>query len=118
MSTSKIPDPMSRRYLIERDLEAAEALAIAEAYLAEGRAPEAIVFLAKAGAGDRLAALGEQAIEQGDAFLLREVARATGREPSAQQWLSLSEAAESSGHLLYAITARRQATRGDEPGQD
>jgi sulfite reductase beta subunit-like hemoprotein len=118
LSTPKIPDPMSRRYLIEREIAASEALAIAEAYLADERASEAIVFLAKAGASERLAGLATQAIEQGDAFLLREVARATGREPSAAQWLALADAAERAGRLLYAVTARRQATRGDDSGQD
>lgn len=118
MKKSKIPDPMERRHWIERELGSAEALAIAEAYLAEDRAPEALAFLAKAGASEQLAAVAAQAVERGDAFLLREVARVTRDEPSPAQWQALAEAAEAAGRLLYAGTARRQAARGDDPSRN
>jgi hypothetical protein len=54
VARSKIPDPLARRHLIERSLQPAQALRVAEAYLEQGRALEAIEFLRKAEARDRL----------------------------------------------------------------
>jgi hypothetical protein len=107
-----IPDPMKRRHLVEEDLDAGRALALAEAYLAEGRVVEAIVFLEKAEARDRLTALREEAVAAGDFFLLRATAGALGEEVSPAVWLRLADAAEAAGKALYAHEARRQAQRG------
>ena len=80
MAKAKIPDPLERRHLVEKELPPAQALAIAEAYLAEDRCIEAVDFLRIAGAGEQLAELRERAIADGDAFLLRAVAaRRAGR---------------------------------------
>ncbi len=81
MARSKIPGPLERRLLVERNLGEARALQIAEAYLAEGRSVEAVDFLRIGNAADRLRELRRQAVESGDAFLLRAVATATGEEP-------------------------------------
>jgi hypothetical protein len=62
VARSKLPDPLSRRHLVERELPAAQALELANAYLGEGRRVEAVDFLRKAGAADRLAALRAEAI--------------------------------------------------------
>ena len=35
MARAQIPDPLSRRHLVEREMPAAQSLQIAEAYLAE-----------------------------------------------------------------------------------
>jgi hypothetical protein len=113
MPGSRIPDPLERRHLIERDLPAARALEIAEAYLAEERAAEAVVFLAKAGAHDRLAQLADAAVEAGDVFLLTEIGRARGVDPEPEVWERLAEAARRAGKQLYAETALRQAHRGE-----
>jgi len=107
----KLPDPLSRRHLLERDLPAAQALATAEAYLAEGRSVDAIDFLAMADAPERLAELRAQAVEAGDLFLLRAVARASGTAPTRDEWAALAAAAEAAGNLAYAADARRQAER-------
>jgi hypothetical protein len=106
-----IPDPLERRHLVERPLDPARALAIAEAYLAEERAQEAVAFLARAQATDRLEAVWRLAIQQGDPFLLREVAAALGRQPDAASWRELAEAAAAAGKDRYAAEARRQETR-------
>jgi len=106
-----IPDPLERRHLIEGALEPSRALAIAEAYLAEGRAQEAVAFLKRANAADRLEGIWRQAVSEGDAFLLREAASALGREPDAATWSALAEAAGSAGRDRYAAEARRQAER-------
>ena len=42
MARPKIPGPLERRHLIERELAPAQAIKTAEAYLAEGRAIEAV----------------------------------------------------------------------------
>jgi len=111
MAKRTIPNPLERRHLLEHDLEPARALAIADAYIAEARSLEAVAFLRKAGAQDRLEALIQEALRQGDAFLLREVEQALGREPDATLWRQLADAAAAAGKDRYAAEARRQAER-------
>ena len=86
MPKSRMPDPLRRRHLLESELPKAEAAAVADAYLAEGRSLEALGFLAKAGDRDRLRAIRDEAVEAGDAFLLREVSVFLGEEPGAERW--------------------------------
>jgi hypothetical protein len=111
VARNAIPDPLERRHLIERELDASRALAIAEAYLADGRATEAVAFLRKARAESRLEALWLEAVQGGDPFLLREIAQALGREPDAAAWRQLGDAAAAAGKDRYAGEARRQAER-------
>jgi hypothetical protein len=112
VAKSKIPDPLKRRLLIEEKLDASRALAIGEAYLAEGRAAEAVAFLEQAEAEERLAELRDEALEAGDVFLLRATAGALGEEIEAETWERVAEIAEAAGKALYAREARRQAQRG------
>jgi hypothetical protein len=112
VARSKIPGPLERRHLIERKLAPAQALRTAEAYLAEGRALEAVEFLAKAGDEEGLQTLRREALEAGDVFLMRAVASAMGKAPDRDEWLALAAAAEASGKQRYAADARRQAERG------
>jgi hypothetical protein len=114
MARSRIPDPLERRHVIERSLAPAQAERVAEAYLGESRRLEALVFLGQAGAQERLAELRRQAIDEGDAFLLRAVANTTGEPPRREEWLELAAAAEAAGKERYAADARRQAERGEE----
>lgn len=114
MARSSLPSPLERRHLVERELPAAQALRLAEAYLQEERAWEAIEFLAKAGARERLVSLGDQAIAAGDAFLLREVSRALGEAPSVEAWRALLETAERTGKERYAAEARRRIQSAEE----
>ena len=111
MARSVIPDPLERRHLIERPLDAARARAIAEAYLAEGRTVEAVAFLRKAEDQGRLDALWQQALSEGDPFLLREVAQALRREPDLAAWRQLEGAAAAAGKDRYAADAHRQVER-------
>jgi hypothetical protein len=113
MARSPIPDPLSRRHLIERQLNPEAALRVAEAYLEQGRTVEAVEFLRKAGAAERLDALRREAVESGDAFLLRSVGTASGRRGSASEWRALQAAANAAGKLRYAADAGRQADRGE-----
>jgi len=114
LARAKIPGPLERRHLVEKDLPPAQALAIAEGYLAQDRCVEAVDFLALAKDSGKLAELRERAIQEGDAFLLRSVARAEGRTPTRDDWHQLSEAARARGLDRYADEARRQSERSDE----
>ena len=109
MAKSSIPDPLERRHLIERDLPPARLRAIADAYLESGRGLEALDFLRRAGAAERLAELRARAIETGDAFLLRAVATASGSPPEREEWRALAQAAAAAGKERYALDAGRQA---------
>lgn len=111
---TKIPGPLDRRHLIERALGADAARALAEAYVADGRIWEAVAFLVKADARDRLAELREEATQAGDAFLVRELSRALGDEPTPERWSAVAEAARVAGKERFAEQARRLADR--QPG--
>ena len=111
MAKSHIPDALERRHLVEREIPAAQALRIAEAYLDAGREIEAVDFLRKARAAEKLAELRRQAIERGDAFLLRSIAIAAGEAPRRDEWEALAQAAASAGKQRYADEGRRQARR-------
>ena len=117
MARRRIPDALERRTLVEADLAPERALAIAEAYLDEGREVEAVAFLEKAGARDRLLELQRRAIEAGDAFLLQQVALALGAEPDRVAWDALARAAEAAGKELYAQEARRRAEHAPPEGE-
>ncbi|HVN38486.1 MAG TPA: hypothetical protein VMW19_10005 [Myxococcota bacterium] len=114
MARSKLPDPLARRHLVERELPLAQALELAESYLGAGRRLEAVDFLRKAGASDRLVALRAEAIADGDAFLLRRVADAMASAPTREEWQALAQSAERAGKDRYAGEARRQAERGED----
>ena len=111
---AKIPNPLERRHLVEKELPADQARAIADAYLADGRSLEAIDFLKLAGAGEGLAELRSRALAEGDAFLLRAVANAQGRPPTRDDWQKLAAAATATGRERYALEARRQLERGGD----
>ena len=111
MAKSAIPSPLERRQLIERDVAPEASLRLADAYLADGRAWEAIAFLQKAGAQDRLSALREEAVTSGDYFLVRELTRVLGDELPAARWRDTSAAATAAGLERYAASAHRMAER-------
>jgi hypothetical protein len=111
MARPVLPDALARREWLEQPLDAARALAVAEAYLAEDRAAEAVAFLSKAGASERLRALREESIRAGDAFLLKEISRALGEEATAEHWRRLRDAATAAGRASYATEAQRQVDR-------
>ena len=114
MAKTKLPDPLGRRHLIERELAPAQALKYAEAYLAEGRPVEAVDFFAKAEAKEPLEALRRDAISVGDVFLLRAVAQAIGVFPNRKDWQEVARAAEVAGKERYAAEALRLAEVGEE----
>jgi len=111
----KLPDPLSRRHLLDRALEPAKALALAKRYLEDGREVEAIDFLAVARAGsneearEALVSLRDEALERGDVFLMRVSSRALDEEPSQRTWQALADAASRAGRSKDAETAQRLA---------
>ena len=111
---SVIPDPLKRRHLVEEELEPARALVIGEAYLAEGRLCEAVEFLAKAQARERLEALRDQAVALGDPFLLRAACTALGEDPGRARWTATAEAARAAGKEVQARDAERHAQLAPE----
>ena len=104
----KIPDAIKRRELVEQKLDAGRALKLAEAYLAKDRVFEALAFLAKANARERLAEVRDEAVRNGDVFLLREASVHLGEEPDAETWRALAAAAAAAGKESYAQEAQRQ----------
>lgn len=119
MSSMKLPDPLSRRHLLDGNLDPTKALGLARAYLEAGREVEAIDFLSSAAANSNAEAaaaleeLREAAVERGDAFLMRAVCSALDDESSAQTWQTLADAAARAGRERDAETAQRLATVGD-----
>ncbi len=111
MAQTKLPNAIERRHLLEKELAPAHALRVADAYLAEERMVEALAFLKKAGADDRLREIAEQAKLDGDAFLMRQVAASLGVSPSAAEWAAAGAAAREKGKIRYAEDAERQAGR-------
>ena len=105
----KIPVSLKRRHLVEQDLAPAQALAIADAYLEGNRIADALEFLVKADAQDRLSELRRAAIDCGDVFLIRDLSYRLGEEPSAREWRAAADAAQAAGKETYAIEARRLA---------
>jgi len=114
MAKSDIPDPLARRHLIEKNLDDAQAIALADAYIGTGRLVEAIAFLLKADARDRLEGLMDEAVGAGDAFLLKQIADAARLDPGPERWLALAEHAVAAGKDRYADTARRHARSAEE----
>lgn len=113
MARSAIPDPLERRHLIERDLAPDACTKLADAYLAAGRNWEAIAFLSKASAADRLRALRDEAVVAGDAFLVRELTRALRDETPAARWRETAAAARAAGKERYAAQATQLADRAE-----
>jgi len=113
MARSRIPNPLDRRHLIEKKATEAQSLQIAEAYLEAGHSVEALEFLAKANAAERLGELRAGAVASGDVFLLRATARAMKEPPTAEEWRRIAAAATGAGRELDAATAQRQLEAGE-----
>lgn len=109
MAKSKLPNPLEQRHLLVKELPSAQALQLAESFREVGRRPEAVLFYAKAEATDELESLRGEAIETGDAFLLKLVSERQDREPTADEWTRLGASASATGKERYAAVAARQA---------
>ena len=118
MASIKLPDPLSRRHLLEGSLEASKAMALAKAYVEDGREVEAVDFFAAADpssneeAHTALVALRDVALEQGDVFLMRIASGALEEDPSQDTWQALADAATRAGRPKDAEAALRLAAVG------
>lgn len=113
MAKTKLPDPLTRRHLLEGNLDPAKARALADAYVEADREIEAVDFFARAEASDELERLQATSLERGDVFLFRAATGALDAEPSSETWTRLAEAARAAGRERDAETAQRLATVGD-----
>jgi hypothetical protein len=113
MARTKIPDPLSRRHLLEGKIEPTKAKTLAEAYLEEGREIDAIEFLALAGDRETLTALQNTAVERGDVFLMKATCRGLDEEASPETWQALAKAATEAGRQHDAEAALRLAAVDD-----
>lgn len=115
LADSKHPDPLSRRLLLDGDLESSKALAIAKAYLEDDREVEAVDFLAAADPASNdeakrtLHELQKSAVEHGDVFLMRSASAALGEDPSTETWRALAESAANAGRPMDVESAERLA---------
>lgn len=109
MAKTKLPDPLARRYLLERELDPAKARLLADTYLEAGREIEAIEFFARASAEEPLRVLRAAAIERGDVFLMKMASAALDEEPTSEVWRTLQQAARAAGRERDAEMASRLA---------
>jgi len=109
----KIPDSITKRDLLHgaRKASPADILTLGEMYYSGGQCSDAIDFFARAEAKDRLAAVAQELINQGDTFLLLKVVRLVGNISDAQI-LECAQRAEALGKIRYAILAYEKL--GDE----
>ena len=110
MAKTKLPDPLTRRHLLEGELDPTKAAEIAQAYLEAGRELDAIGFFALAEDRDALGGLRSAALERGDVFLMKAVCSALDEEASPQEWQTLASAAAAAGRQSDAESAQRLAT--------
>lgn len=110
MAKTKLPDPLSRRYLLESELDPAKARALADAYLEAEREIEAVEFFARSGGEEPLRALQAAAIGRGDVFLMKMASAALDEEPTSETWRTLQQAATAAGRERDAEMAARLAT--------
>ena len=66
MARTATPNSLARRHLLEKKISESHALSLAEAYLEADRPSDALAFLVRAGATEKLAEMRERAIEAGD----------------------------------------------------
>ena len=107
-----LPDALERRDLLYgRPRRRPDYANLGERYLAAGRRTDALEALWRIEDAEdrrsRIGALKDQAVKDGNAFLL---ARIASRDPvTADEWREASHKAETDGKLRYALTAARQA---------
>lgn len=112
--------PKFRDYLIKRDLlnepnaERRKLLEWAGCCLEAGYVHDALEFYKKAGDTSSIEGILEKAMEEGDAFLVKQALDGLKRDLSAEEWLKLGKRAESLGKFVFAVEAYRKAGAEDE----
>ncbi len=102
-----LPDPLRRRdILFGADTPKEVLLEHARAYEEADKLDEALQFYAEAADRPGLERVRAKAIEAGDAFILKAVARAMPELVAEADWKSLIARADALGKELYAEQAR------------
>jgi len=70
---------------------------------------DAVDFYAKANEREALDRLLKSALDEGDAFLFKQICRALKYETGPKEWLALAKRAEELGKYAFAAQAFRQA---------
>jgi len=110
---SSLPSAVERReFLFGRESEKADHGALADGYQTQGRMTDALEFYAKAGDEAGVERIRRIAVKSGDAFLLAQVVRTTGKPEEAAAWRETAERAERAGKIYFARAAYREA--GDD----
>jgi hypothetical protein len=109
LAETKLPDPLSRRHLLDGEIDASKLEALGLALLEAGREIDAIECLAKAEAREPLEALQDAAVERGDVFLMKSASAGLKEEPPVERWRTLAEAATAAGRHKDAEAALRLA---------
>jgi hypothetical protein len=103
----EIPDPLRRREaLYGPDTPPETLVEYAAAYEQRGRIDDALQFYVQAGDQAGLRRMKSKALELGDAFLLKALARAEPGMVDEQDWRNMVAAADRLGKELYARQAR------------
>ena len=103
----QLPDPLKRRdILFGVDTPKEVLVEYARAYEEADKLDEALQFYAEAADRPGLERVRAKAIETGDAFILKAVARAMPELVAEGDWKSLIARAEALGKELYAEQAR------------
>jgi hypothetical protein len=109
LAETKLPDPLSRRLLLDGETDPSRLKALGTAFLEAGREIEAIEFLAKAEDRESLRTLQDAAVERGDVFLMKSASAGLKEEPPVARWRTLAEAATAAGRHRDAEAALRLA---------
>ncbi len=105
--TVRIPDPLKRREVLYGESPAESLVEHGKAYEEEGKIDEALQFYTYAKDAEGLRRVKRKAIETGNAFLLKAVARELPDEVGEDDWKMLITSAEKLGMELYAEQGRK-----------
>lgn len=114
MENNNLLDCLEKRDLLNQPAASVDALLEwGDRYLDAGFVHDALDFYEKAGAVDALPRLLDAARTDGDVFLLRRLCAVLGREPTAEEWLTVAEQAERLGKDLFACKGYQAAGAQD-----
>ncbi|MEM4243210.1 MAG: hypothetical protein QXP44_00215 [Candidatus Bathyarchaeia archaeon] len=105
-----LPDYKTKQAMLyAQDARPAELAAWGRRFLAAGWLYDAIDFFKRANWREGLLQVREQAVREGDVFLVRRLSKALGEETEAATWRRVGEEARRLGKLEFALEAFRLA---------
>jgi hypothetical protein len=104
----KLPDPLKRREILYGVTTPPEALVeYGMAYEEAGRMDDALQFFEQAKDAKGLGRVKEHALEAGDAFMLKRIAKAMPDLVAPADWERMAKHADELGKVLFAEQARQ-----------